>query len=600
MIRNAVTVFAVVLLAACSTAEPDTPGAPPAMRRLTESQYRQSIADVFGDDIVVGGRFDPVNRVDGLLAVGASRSAINASAFERYDALAQSIAAQVVDPAHRDVLIPCRPGKLQAAETRMTATRVDDSASVAASGVADSSTTSTSTTGTNVIHTAAAACARAFFQSTGRLLYRRALTRGELDAFTTYATRAAATLDDFHAGLAASLAALLVRPEFLFVTDTIEPDPARAGASRLTGHAMAARLSFFLWNTTPDALLLAAAEQGELTTEEGIARQVDRLLDSPRLAEGVRAFFTDMLALEAFETLQKDSVIYPAFSLAATGQAREQLLRTVLEQLIDRRGDYRELFTSRRTVMSADLGPVYRVQVGQPRGWEPFEFPSDDARIGIQSFAGFVALYSHPGRSSATLRGKAIREILMCQKVPDPPANVDFTLVSDNHDPRYRTARQRLAAHATDSTCAGCHRVMDPLGLALENFDGAGQYRATENDAPIDTSGMLDGHEFRDPEGLGAALAASPAITSCLVTRAFAYSVGRTPGVAQRPVLQYLEAKFAADGYRVPELFRTIALSKSFAAVRVPDEVRTANSAGPDTTARAARVAANSTCGDRP
>jgi hypothetical protein len=308
------------------------------------------------------------------------------------------------------------------------------------------------------------------------------------------------------------------------------------------------------------------------------------MLASPRLADGVRAFFTDMLGLEAFETLQKDSLIYPAFSLAATEQAREQMLRTVLEHVVERHGDYRELFTSRRTVMSADLGPVYRVQVSQPRGWEPFEFPQGDARIGLQSLAGFVALYSHPGRSSPTLRGKAIREILMCQKVPDPPANVDFTLVSDNHNPRYRTARERLSAHSTEPSCAGCHRVMDPLGLALENFDGAGQFRATENDAPIDTRGTLDGHEFRDPGGLATALARSPAVTACLVNRAFAYGLGRTPGAAQRSLLEYLEARFAADGYRVPELFRMIALSKAFAAVRVPDALRTAQASSTNST----------------
>ena len=551
MIRAATGVLAAFALAACGAVEPDSVGGPPAMRRLTESQYRQVIADVFGDDIVVGGRFDPVNRVDGLLAVGASRTAINVSAFERYDALARSVAAQVVDPAHRHVLIPCRPADARQADDR---------------------------------------CARAYFKSTGRLLFRRSLTAAELETYARFAAAAAGSLGDFHAGLAASLATMLVRPEFLFITDTIEADPARAGTWRLGAHAIATRLSFFLWNTTPDEVLLSAAESGELGTDAGIARQADRLLASPRLGDGVRAFFTDMLALEAFETLQKDSVIYPAFSLAASEQAREQVLRTVLDQVVTRRGDYRGLFTSRRTFMSADLGPVYRMQVSQPQGWEPFEFPEGDARIGIQSLVGFVALYSHPGRSSATLRGKAIREILMCQKVPDPPANVDFTLVSDNHNPLYRTARQRLSAHSTDATCAGCHRVMDPLGLALENFDGAGQFRATENDAPIDTRGALDGHEFRDPGGLAAALATSPAVTSCLVNRAFAYGLGRTPGAAQRPVLQYLETQFADDDYRVPGLFRTIALSKAFTAVSAPDTLRATRTATAAATATATPI----------
>jgi hypothetical protein len=543
MRRFVVAVLAFAVLAGCGPTEPKTAGGPPAMRRLTEEQYRRIIADVFGEDIVIGGRFDPVNRSGGLLAIGASATAINGSAFERYDALARAIAAQVVAPDNRDVLIPCKP---------------------ADPGAADD------------------ACAGTFFKETGRLLFRRPLTDAELALQVSIARDAAAKLNSFYAGMGAALAAMLVRPEFLFITDTREPDPTRPGQERLTATAKAARLSFLLWNTTPDDALLTAAEKGELHDRSGLARQVDRMIASPRFAGGVRAFFVDMLGFDAFENLQKDPVIYPAFGLAAANQAREQILRTIVDQTVIHPDDYRALFTTRKTVMSGPLGLVYRVPVSQPDGWVPYEFPAGDAHVGIQSLAGFVALFSHPGRSSATLRGKAIREILMCQKVPDPPANVDFTLVSDNHNPIYKTARQRLAAHSTDPTCAGCHRIMDPVGLSLENFDGAGQWRPDENGAAIDASGELDGVAYADAAGLGKALAASPAVSSCVVGRAYGYGTGRPLAPAEKPVLAYLEQRFAKSGYRIPALFREIALSEAFYAVTPPDGAKTAADAVKD------------------
>ena len=124
-------------------------------------------------------------------------------------------------------------------------------------------------------------------------------------------------------------------------------------------------------------------------------------------------------------------------------------------------------------------------------GWMPFTLPPSDARAGILAQPSFLSLHSHPGRSSPTLRGKALREIFLCQKVPDPPGNVNFKLVQDTSNPNYKTARQRLTAHRTSPTCAGCHKIMDPVGLAMENFDSIGGFRSTENGAAIDAGGDI-------------------------------------------------------------------------------------------------------------
>jgi hypothetical protein len=297
------------------------------------------------------------------------------------------------------------------------------------------------------------------------------------------------------------------------------------------------------------------------------------MIASPRYRDGVREFFTDFLVLETFDTLAKDPTIYPAFSLKAVAEAREQLLRTVADHLVDRKGDYRDLFTVRQTEMSSELALLYKVPVNTGSiGWVPYQFAPDDPRGGLLSQVGFLAQYAHAGRSSPTRRGRAVREVLLCQKVPDPPPNVDF---SNFEDPRsgLHTARERLTAHNENPVCAGCHKVTDPIGLTFETFDGAGQFRRTENAYPIDTSGSLDGVEFADAAGLGKALAASPALKACVVNRLYAYAVGRHVLPQEEARLEAYQAVLDKRGYRFDEMLRLIVLDPSFFAVRASPAV---------------------------
>jgi hypothetical protein len=265
-------------------------------------------------------------------------------------------------------------------------------------------------------------------------------------------------------------------------------------------------------------------------------------------------------------------VIYPKFTFKVAEDAQEQTLRTIVDHLLTRRGDYRDLFTTRRTFLTPLLGSIYGVPA--PRSddvaWSAYEFPEGDPRSGILTEASFVALHSHPGRSSPTLRGKALREVFLCQHVPDPPANVNFAAVQDTGDPDLRTSRARLAAHRTQPSCAGCHRLMDPMGLAMENFDSAGGFRTAENGVPIDTSGELDGMAFFDPAGLAAAVRDNPATPACLVDRVFSYAAGRPPAKSEAQWIMALNRSFAADGYRLPDLLRRIATSAEFYRVTPP------------------------------
>jgi hypothetical protein len=175
-------------------------------------------------------------------------------------------------------------------------------------------------------------------------------------------------------------------------------------------------------------------------------------------------------------------------------------------------------------------------------------------------------MHSHEGRSSPTLRGLAVREILMCEHVPPPPANVNFIIVQDTGNPEFKTARERLAAHLEDEDCASCHKKTDHIGLAFEKFDGAGQFRATETGAPIDTSGQLDAETFADPSGLGQALRANRQTTECVAQAAFKSAAGRPITAGDAGSLAALYQSFEAGGFRIDGLFRDIAVSSAFVA----------------------------------
>jgi hypothetical protein len=525
----ALAVLGALTLAGCGPSEPKTAGAPVGAQRLSEAQYRQMIVDIFGADIKLGGRFEPGLRKDGLLAVGGSAVAMSPSGFEQYDTMARTIAGQVVDAKHRDQLVPCKPADAKKADE---------------------------------------ACAQATIGKYARLLYRRPATDKELAGPVALASQAADVKGDFYAGLAYGLAELLDSPSFIFRKDIAETDPSDPKVLRLTAWSKASRLSFFLWNAGPDEELLRAAQAGEIDSRSGLSKQVDRMLASPRLENGVKAFFVDFLNFDRFDSLAKDAAIYPIFNEKVAHDAQEQTLRTAVGLLVTDKGDYRDLFTTRKTFLTRNLGVVYQVPVTMEKGWEPYEFPADDPHAGILTQLSFTELHAHPGRSSSTLRGKAVREILLCEPVPSPPANVNFTVVQDTNNPQYKTARDRLTAHRTQATCAGCHKIMDPIGLGLENFDGAGQFRATENGAAIDASGEIDGITFADAPSLGKAIHDNPSTTACLADSLYRYAAGRDFDPGEKDFRKWLGEQFAASGYKLPELMKTIATSDAFYAVR--------------------------------
>lgn len=544
MKRTARTLFAVFSLGAVSLA--GLAGAVPAVsaegdmvaaRRLTESQYRHTVADLFGADIAVNGRFEPERREEGLLAIGAAKLSISGAGFDQYYSMARGISDQVFDPKRRAKVPAC---------TIADPKKVEET------------------------------CVAAFVKDYGYRLFRRPLTEAELAPRVAAAKKGGDAAGDHYVGMELALTSLLVAPEYLFRIERAEPDPKRRGARRLDGYTKATRLSHLIWDTTPDAELLRAAQAGELHDKAGLARQVDRMLASDKTQAGVRAFFSDMLQFEFFDTVTKDVTLYPKFSAALMEGAREQTLKTLVDQLITKNGDYRDIFTSRETFINRQLASAYQVPFVSSEDWVAYTVPAEREAAGVITQVTFLSLFSHPGRSSPTKRGVALNEVFLCEQTPLPPADVDVSIVNDTANPLLKTVRDRLLAHATDESCAGCHNLSDPLGLALERFDSLGQFRELENGQPINVSASLDGKTFSGATGLGQLMHDNPRAQRCLVRNIFAYGVGRATTDADDAYLDQQTKAFARDGYRLPGLLRQVAVSDAFFALPVAKASRPA------------------------
>ncbi|MGB0590009.1 MAG: DUF1588 domain-containing protein [Myxococcota bacterium] len=497
---------------------------PMAMRRLTRAQYVTSVKAIFGDDVDVLVPTEVDLPVEGLYSVGGSATSVTPAGIERYELAARLIAAYALSEERREEWLSCAP------ESDMAA---DDS------------------------------CAEVFVEALAPRVLRRALRDGETAAYVSLAGAATEAMESFYGGLEAVLSAWLLTPDFLFIQERAAPEEATWGRL-LTGEALASRLSYFLWNQGPDDELMSAAMAGELETEQGYLTQLDRLLaDGVRLEVGVRALFTDLYHLDDLAGVTKDASAFPQFTNKVLVDAKEQTLRTIVDHLLVQRRDYRGLFTTRKTFMTRNLGPIYQVPVADD--WEAYEFPEGGARAGILSHVSFLALHARTSRSSPVLRGEFVLDKILCNTIPPPPPDVNFDTLTPG-DPAAPTARERLAAHRIEPSCAGCHDLIDPIGLALENFDAIGQFRTHEAGAEIATYGQLEGISYDNVQGFYTALHDAPRVTKCMVKKLYMHAVGRKAVSDESEVLTALAGEFAMADYDFVALMKNIALTHGFRA----------------------------------
>jgi hypothetical protein len=333
---------------------------------------------------------------------------------------------------------------------------------------------------------------------------------------------------------------------------------------------MATRLSYFLTNSTPDSTMLDLADQNGFATREAVLAQADRLLGTAAGRESVGNFATELYQLQLIASRPKD----PKFTdyTPALQSAMMQEIPALLQAIVfDRNASALELLTTRSTFVTKELAAVYGLPTTglSSTTLTATTLPADGPRAGLLTTPAFLSFFANQEEGSPTQRGKFIRQTILCETISPPPADVVQAFPDPPAGVVY-TKRQQLMMHEVKPACAGCHKLMDPLGLPLENFDAIGKYRSDDQGQSLDVSGDLDGTSFSGPVALGQVLAAQPRVADCLVQNMYRYATGHVETATEQPVLETLKATFRAGGYRFRDLMLDIVSSDGFRFVAAP------------------------------
>lgn len=353
----------------------------------------------------------------------------------------------------------------------------------------------------------------------------------------------------FFDGVRASLEAILQSPHFLYQIEIGEPVEGRPGYHRLSGHEMASRLSYTLWQTMPDEALLEAAASGELDTPEGVAAHAERLFDDPRTHATVQQFYAEWLGLEQLPSLTRDIETFPSFTEPVRAAMAEETRLFLEHATWDEGASVADLLGARHSWLNEDLAAIYGVDVSGAE-FRRVELPAE--RAGLLTHPSILALTASPHETSPIHRGLFVLEQLLCLELPSPPDDAEIEIPA--LDPQ-ATTRERYAQHTSDPACAGCHSLVDPMGFALEDFDAIGAHRTEENGLPIDASGGVPVLDVEDGaiEGgaqLGTALADAPETRRCVARQWLRFGLGRVDVAQDEVSLDRLEATTAAGSLR--------------------------------------------------
>ncbi len=373
-------------------------------------------------------------------------------------------------------------------------------------------------------------CALDFLQSFGARAFRRAPTDAELEFLVTSASSAyhvAADGYSYDDGIDLVTRVILQTPAFLYLTEL--GDGPATGTIALTPEEIATQLAYLLTGAPPDAELMSQASAGDLATPEGREAAAKRLLDSPAgHARSVRVV-REWLGIESVARREKAAGLYPEFP--DVSKAMEDESYAFIDEVLHRStGTLSELLTADWTIVSERLASFYGVPWG---GEGQHTSLASVERRGILNQGAFLSVFASNNGSHPVYRGVAVMRRLTCLETPDPGA-LGLVVTLPPADPS-KTTRERFSVHATDPGCAGCHSTIDALGFALENFDGIGRMRATENEHPIDTSTTLktgeaiDG-EYADSMELFTAFAKSDLVKACLARQIFRSTAARSNG----------------------------------------------------------------------
>ena len=491
------------------------PGYVPA-HRLTNAEYNNSVADLLGTSLRPADFFQATNGTgfDNNAGPLTGITAANATAY--FDAAKALVADVLANPTLKAKVLTCTP-------------------------VADGETN----------------CARTVIQTFGRLAWRRPVDAEETIRLVSKYTEAMAVLGKDHEGaMGLVLRIILTSAPFLY---WLEIDPrlqdAVAEKRALNGYELASRLSYALWGSLPDSALLDLAESGSLTDPATLSAQVDRLLDDPKGPRFVQAFFNQWLQVTKLSGHQVDEKLYPQWN----EPLREAMLTEAKEffsSFVYGGKPWTEFLTA-PLAGSAGLTTIY---ANDPAG----------LRKGFLGLPAFLTAESVPTRTAPTFRGKVVLDAVMCTVITLP----DNIVIPDLNDAGAGTVdpaniRAKLEQHRVSPACSGCHAILDPIGLGLENFDAIGRYRTTyENGDAISATGMINGQAFNGLDQLIPILASDERYQACPSEKILSYALRRTVRPEDKPYVDQLTSDWKASSVR--ELIKRVVASDAFRFRKLP------------------------------
>lgn len=499
---------------------------PAPQRRLTRFEYNNTVRDLLGTSQTPAEQF-PVDEVAGGFNNNASVLTISPLHAEKYLLAAESLAAEAV-AGDLSRLLPCDPAAVEG----------------------------------NVAQEEA--CARRFIEQFGRRAYRRPLAPADVDRLMR-AYAAGRTDGSLREGVEVVIRAVLQSPRFLFRLELRHDLDATSPRVRLDPYEIASRLSYLVWASGPDDELLAAAEAGLLETPAQLAERTRQMLESPKARLAITEFYRQWLNLGKLETIVKEKGEFPGFDDALVAGMRAETPAFIEHVLWSGDRKLSSLLTLPVGFATEAVAQVYGVTV-PPGSSTPQLVDLPPERAGVLTQPAFLAVHAHPDQTSPVLRGKAIRQKFMCQEPPPPPDDVDLTPPEGEQGV---TARERFQQHASDSTCKGCHQLMDPIGFAFESFDSIGAFRTEEGGQVIDTSGEMFLSEDMDGPFVGVRelaekLADSAQVRECLATQWFRYAAGRFEGAGDDCSVGALRAGFHGSEGDLVELIVATTQTEAF------------------------------------
>ncbi len=411
-------------------------------------------------------------------------------------------------------------------------------------------------------------CARRIAQRLSSRAFRRPPAPEEIEGLLSLYDHGR-TEGDFATGVRTLLQGILASPDFVFRFEPSLASSGEAGARPIGPYALASRLSFFLWGAPPDAPLLERAASGALMDPAAYQAEVERMLDDARARALGTRFAHQWLRLQDLSKVRPDALRYPDFHEQL---AKDMLTETHLffNDLVRSGGTLFDLLEADYTFLNERLAVHYGIEgvVG-----DRFRkvFYDSDARRGILGHGSILTLTSHANRTSPVLRGKWVMEVLLGTPPPPPPPDVpELDATPDAGDGRFLSVTERLEQHRANPTCNSCHSVIDPIGLALENFDVSGAWRLRDNNVPVETAGELyDGSPIEGPADLRAALLARPEpLARTLAGALMTYALGRRVEAADMPQVRAIVREAREDGYALRSFVKGVTRSLSFRASR--------------------------------